>query len=162
MWGREAGENVNKKILIAVIAVVMVIVISVAYLLLKPSPEDLRASWTLYPDTRRVSVYLSNYNNYGILVYGAESINVSRIELIYIPENTSGLLWVGQFILKPDYTVGVEVLRAENVTSDFFNLLWGSRWEGDVKIIVETTKTVYTFVPPKWQHTTSPTERRAK
>lgn len=47
--------------------------------------------------------------------------------------------------------------ESENGVSGLFNLLLEAR-EGDVIIIVTTTKATYSFVPPKKEYVTRPKE----
>lgn len=106
--------------------------------------DDLRIAWALNSETITVWVSVRNY--------GTRTVNVTRVELIYVPEDIA-LIWIELHTLEPDRIGhGFESSQNENGASEFFNLLWESRWEGEgkVKIIVETTKAIYTFIPPRF------------
>ena len=142
----------NKKILIAVIAVIVVAVSIMAYLYLitRPPPEDLTISYSMNEETATISVSIGNE--------GDENITVERVELIYVPENIS-IVWLEQLIVEPEYIINEDPLvigghksvrsnEMVNGASGLFNLLIEAG-EGDVKIIVTTTKATYSFVPYK-------------
>ena len=144
MCGEERGDNLNKKILIAVIAVIVVAVSVMAYFITKPSPSsDLRVYWNLNIESKEVLVILQNYNT-------KEDIIVERVELIYVPENIN-IVWHQQLILSRNMR---SEMVSRKVDTEFYNLLWESRKESNVKIVVESfhfglTKTIYTFVPSR-------------
>lgn len=127
---------------IAITAIVVSVVVFGQFW--KSEIDDLRIAWAL--DNKTMTVWLSVRN------YGTKTVNVTRVELIYVPEDI-GLIWIELRTLEPDRIGHVFKSRQnENGALEFFNLLWESRWEskGKVKIIVETTKAIYTFIAPRF------------
>lgn len=113
----------NKKILIAVIAVIVVAVSLMAYFITKPLPSsDLRVYWNLNMESKEVLVILQNYNI-------KEDIIVERVELIYVPENIN-IVWHQQLILSRNMRSEM-VSRKVRFTSVFIlgcldsKIVWG-------------------------------------
>ena len=73
-------------IVLGIIAIsVLIITFGQFWVLQKSKSNNLYVNWCLYPDTKDVGVHLRNELGF--------QINVTRIELIYIPTDDS-LLWV--------------------------------------------------------------------
>ena len=157
----------NKKILIGIVATLIIAIGIGAFVVFKPLSE-IRVRYLLNKSDAIVLVGLDNY--------GKEDINVTRIELIYVPEDL-GIVWLEEFTIEPrkmvqseyypykDYNKNyrfVQSYEMVNGASGLFELLWDSRYEDDVRIIVETTETIYTFNPSKYQEITSPSSIEKK
>ena len=148
----------NKKLVIGIIALVLVIIGGVAFIE-KQSLEKVKLSVTWNCMTEKKQVYITVWND------GRKSINVTRVELIYLPDETLGLIW---FELRTIGSEGAEsyiwqVLEGgieEEYQLECFNLLLEG--EDKVRIEVETPKAIYTFYPNKWKMPYRPTSIEKK
>lgn len=143
----------NKKILIGICVVAIVAIAIVAFVVLEQRKENIRALWNLDEYHNTVQVTVCNY--------GYTTVNITGAELIYLPDETLGLLWIEQRTAKSPKGTDREYWCAFSYNAEpqleFFNLLWQGRNEPIVKIVVETEKAIYTFLPQRYGEQVKPT-----
>lgn len=100
----------------------------------------MRVSWNVRNETKRVWVGLDNVG-YGTLEF-------VRVEVIYLPDETLGLIWIKEISLERYESTSVESNLEEPEQLAFFNLLLESA--NKVRIEVETKTKIWTFYPQEF------------
>jgi len=132
----------NKKLVALILLITLAIMSFVAYIeweKLHPKPKDnMTARW--YPQ--------NNFTGITVEVWSGDlKRNISRVEAIYVPNETLGLIWIEQRIIEPhNYTHYWFDMNPElyPYREEFLNLL---QKQPLLRIEVETTRAIYTFHP---------------
>lgn len=113
--------------------------------------EELEVQWVVREEYQDVFVCVDNR--------GHKQAIIQRVELIYLPNETLGLIWLGNWTASregsPSFQWKVEGLELE-FRQYFFNLLLGVKDLPFVRIEVETTEAIYTFYPQRSGKYTEP------
>ena len=149
--------KMNKKLIVLVVLFIVAVAVLVS-ITLEQRKEKIRALWNLDEYHNTVQVTVCNY--------GYTTVNITGAELIYLPDETLGLIWIEQRIAKSPKGTDREYWCAFSYNAEpqleFFNLLWQGRNEPIVKIVVETEKAIYTFLPQKYGEQVKPTSIEKK
>ena len=166
----------NKKILIA-ICVCLIVAIGIVAFFVASKPrwtEGVRFRWNLEDTPWHKGLYLRVSN------WGNEPFNITRVEMVYLPNETIWLIWIeqyaGQYTVEPNYlkvfhwygwyneSMDLPYVDIENSPERlaFFNLLEEGKDEKILEITVETTKATYTFYPQRYNKSTKPTSIEKK
>ena len=154
----------NKQVLVAICVALIIVIGVVAFDAIRPphmsyepkKPEDLIVYWWLwFLNESRVIVSVGND--------GHTPINITRVELIYLPNETLGLIWVGQATIEAGTGRWIiDTYLTEGEQLDFLNLLHEGKDEAIVRIEVETPKSIYTYYPEKMRLEVKPTSMEKK
>ena len=180
---RNGDDSVNKKIVIGIVVAFIVAMVLVAFFVVfKPQPKiDIRVRWFVWglQDTpmrhKGFSIKVSNW--------GSEPVNLTGVEMVYLPNGTLGLVWIERWTIEPsEHPYGNEkdfgwygwvnkTLDLPYVDPNFENTpeklaFWNLLKEGEHKAILEitvgTTEGIYTFHPQESFELTKPTSIEQK
>ena len=102
--------------------------------------KEMTVNWRVINEAKQVSVGLDNVG------YG--TLEIVRVEVIYLPDETLGLIWIKEISLER-YTMTSVVSNLEEPEQlDFFNLLLEGA--NKVRIEVETKTKIWTFYPQEF------------
>ena len=148
----------RKALIVLGIAITVVVVVS---LMLQPhfwklilKKPVLEIEWSLNNNTKAIGIQVIN-DGYG-------TVDITRVELVYLPDETLGLIWIELRTIEPQHGWGFSTILEDGEQLDFFNLLLEGKDKEIIKIIVETPKAIYTFVPHRWIELTKPTSIEKK